>query len=458
MKQETNSDSETSWDLSKKIFAMAWPNILYALLDRSMGLVDMWLAGDLSADAIAAVGLSQQILFLIIILTIALTSGAMPLIGQHLGNKNMSMVKHCSAQILRGMVLCSFLLIPLLFFFAGPMLRLLKGNEEVVRLGLDYLQPMALGLTFVFINFTMVILFRSVGRVRTPLLVLLLMLIVNVPVSYFLLKGVEGLIPAMGMSGIAIGTITGRLIGTVLLIVIWLKIMKKEETKSSSFLDMEFFKQVLSIGLPIALMNFVRSGAQVVFFTIFAGISSVALAATSITYQLRMLLLMSTLMIHQALITLVSQSLGEGDKEKAKRYVWQTQLWANILMGVVAVVMIFFSEDVVRGICSLSQQVDSAALVETSSKMIRIALCAQIFITLAIVFGAALTAGGDVKMPFVFTCISEWVIMIPCAFILANYYADEPHLIWYAFVISPFFLTLCYYHRFRQNKWQNKLV
>ena len=439
---------------------MSWPNICYAVLDRGMGMVDMWIAGHISdtPDPIAAIGLSQQILFIIIILSIAITVGTMPIIGQHFGAGEMENVKYSSFQALKGMAICGAFLSPLLFFMAAPMFRLMRAEQPVIEYGLNYLQPLSLGLVFMFLNYTMVILFRSVGRVKAPLFVLLIMHMVNIPVSIILSRGIEGVIPAQGMSGIAYGTLAGRATGAILLIALWIWLMRQYKSAKGPFLDKDFFKKVVSIGLPVAFMNFARSGAQIVFFSIFAAIGSMALASTAMTYQIRMVLLMSTLMIHQALIALVSHSIGEGDMEKAKRYVWQTQIWANLLMGSVAIIIMFFAGDIVSVICSMNQTESSELLVSTSTKMITIALLAQFFITVAIVFAAALTAGGDVKLPFIATCISEWLIMLPLAFLLAKKFPDQPHLIWIAFLVAPIFLAITYTLRFRQNKWQKRLI
>ena len=217
---------ESTWALSQRIIAMAWPNILYAILDRGLGLVDMWLAGSLDQAAVGSIGLSQKIMILVLIITISFTAGAMPIMGQAFGSKDLGRVRHAANQTLKAMLFSSLIIALILYLIADPAFRALKASDSVRDYGVTYLQCLVFGLPLMFLNYTIVILFRSIGYVKTPLVILVFVQVVNVLVSYFLLHGIDGLIEPMGVRGLAIGTIAARGVGAFLGIAVWFYLIR----------------------------------------------------------------------------------------------------------------------------------------------------------------------------------------------------------------------------------------
>ena len=87
---------------------MSWPNLLYAVFDQGIRLVDLWLVGHLEADAIAAVGLSHRIMILIAVVSMAISAGATPIVGQAFGAGRYARVRHAASQAVRSMLLTAW--------------------------------------------------------------------------------------------------------------------------------------------------------------------------------------------------------------------------------------------------------------------------------------------------------------------------------------------------------------
>ncbi len=447
---------DDTWTLSRRIFAMAWPNILYAVLDRGIVLVDAWLVGRVGSAAVGAVGLSSRVMILVAVISMALSVGATPFIGQAFGAKDFARVRHTAVQTLRAMVAVGLILSPVLYLIARPSLRALQATGIIENYGTAYLETMALGLTFLFLNFCLLAFFRAAGQVKTPLLLMVLMNAANIPISWLLIRGWEPYFPSLGVRGAAWGTIISRAFGAALGLIIWLHRTRHYERVKRAFLDWPLLRQVLGVGLPVAGTGLVRMGAAMVFFALFAGLGELPLAAASIASSVQMMLIMPALMIRTALQTLVSHSLGAGRFEQARRYTWQTQLWGGLLMGSVTLALMIFAGPVVVLICSRNPE-ETEALRELTVAMLRISLFGCFFSTCAIIFGGALIGGGDVRWPFVFTVISQWLVMLPGAFAIRYLTQLPAPYIWWACVLSPAVLVVMSYWRFRQGKWQKQL-
>ncbi len=453
---EQNDTPDDFWSLGRRIFAMAWPNVLYAFLDQGMGLIDLWLVGTIGADAIAAVGLARRLLIMVAVISMAIAMGATPIVGQAFGADRKARVRQTASQAIRAMFVLGLLLSPLLHVVAGPGLELLKANKQILPLGCEYLQIMALGLLCLFINFTMLGLFRALGQVKTPLALMAGMNVMNVIISYALINGVDGVIAPQGVAGAAWGTIISRGIGAVTGWVIWQWRTAQFGRTPAGILDWPILKEILRIGVPMGAVSLVRMTATAIFFRIFAAIPGPALAATALATQTRMMLIMPALMIRVALQTLVSHCLGQGKFGEAERLTWHMQLWGGLLMGSITIVLMIFARPVMMFLCSFGKTVDQD-LLEMGVLMLRISLCGQFFATAAIIFGGALIGGGDTTPTFLFTFIAEWLIMLPTALFFRDVLQLNPAHIWWAMMCSSGAILIMYFIRFRQGKWQRQL-
>ena len=451
-------EPDSTWELSRRIVAMSWPNVAYAVLDQVLALVTLALVGVLGNAAPGAVGLSGRIMVLVGTFAFALSAGAMPFIGQAFGAKDLAKVRHIAAQTLRGMIVLGLALTPVLYAVARPAMHWSGAGREVENLGTEFMHAMALGQVFLFVNFTLVALFRAVGQVKTPLALVVGINVLNVPLTYLLMVGYPPLmIPALGIAGAAWGTIVSRALGAFVGWLIWERRTRAYPPPAGAAVDVGLLRQILKVGLPFSGMSLARMGAALLFASIFAGLGDVTLGAAMLANQIRFTLILPALMIQTALMTLVSHSLGAGHFERARRYTWQTQLWGGLLMGVVTVLLIVFARPVVLALCALNPQAgDRAEMVAETIPMVRVALIGVFFATASIIFTGALSGGGDTVYPFIFTVISEWVVMLPCAWLLRRYATDHTS-IWWAGVISPAALVLLYYWRFRQGRWLRRL-
>ena len=244
--------------LGRRVFAMAWPNLLYAFSDQGIRLIDMWLVGHVGAHAIGGLGLSHRVMILVAVAAMGVAAGAAPIIGQAAGAGDGARVRHTAAQMLRCMLLVGLGAGVVLRLIARPLLGSMRAAPAPVQAATEYLDVISLGIVFLFLNFAFVSLFRALGQVRTPLVLVLLMNLLNLCLSYPLVVG-WGAFDGLGVEGAAWGTIASRALGVGLAWVIWRRRRAALPAPTHrAFFDLAVLRQSLAIGLPISGMGFLR--------------------------------------------------------------------------------------------------------------------------------------------------------------------------------------------------------
>jgi putative MATE family efflux protein len=446
--------------LGRRIFAMSWPNILYSVLDAGMGVVDLWLVGRLGAEAVAGVGLSRQVYFLVMIIAVAVTAGATPLVAQASGRGDRERIGGVARQLLGMVTVLGVFSALLLAWGARPALILLDAPDEVQHQGRLYLMALAPGVIFTYSNFAMVSLFRGIGQVRVPLLAAAVMHAVNLPLSYALINGLGDWLAPMGIAGAAVGTVVAQACGMLVNLGSWYWRCDRPLRLTGVILPWwqpSLVRAVLKLGVPISAMHLSRMLAHAMFFHVMAAAGTLALAAASLTYQLRLLLIYPSLAVNVAVITLVGQSLGAGDEALARRYARQTLAWGTLIGALLAGVAIVWARPLLQVLCHFTGRETGDQLLELGVPMIRISFIGQVFATASIIVNGAFIGGGDLRWPFVYTLVTEWLIMLPITWIVLHWTHLPVSAVWWGFAIAPAVLFWLYERRFRTRVWLRRL-
>src|SRR5512146_2698013 len=71
--------------LNRQLFNLAWPSLVENLLQTMLGFVDLVFVGQLGADAIAGIGLGNQLMFLLLVAFMGLSVGNQALVARSIG-------------------------------------------------------------------------------------------------------------------------------------------------------------------------------------------------------------------------------------------------------------------------------------------------------------------------------------------------------------------------------------
>lgn len=435
--------------LLRNVWKISWPTVIYSLMETGLGLVDIYLAGYIGMEAVASIGLCRQIFLIIMISTLAITTGTITLVAQHFGARRYEAASSVVYHSILLAVMAGLVLGVAGAFFAYPSLLLIGAKDEVLKLGTDYLQILLGGVIFMLINFATNGIFRAVGDAKTPLKIALFINGLNVLISWLLMHGVW-IIPPYGISGIAMGTILARAIGAVLALRILLDRSRQVRLSFYTPFQSDPLWQILRIGFPAGLSGFLRNGARIIFFAILASTvaGTTALAAASIVFQIRMLTIMPSLAFQVAVAALVGQSLGRKNLAEAEAYGWTSLKLCSVLMGILSLTVFFFP------LLFIQWFTEDPAVLALGKMCMQFIAIEQFCNCISIVASGALSGAGDTKPSLHYTLLSQWIIMLPLAVGLAWYTSYDIYGAWFAWGVAPITQALMTLGRFKRGKWK----
>ncbi|MEW6234673.1 MAG: MATE family efflux transporter [Candidatus Omnitrophota bacterium] len=436
--------------LLRRLWEISWPTIVYAILETTVGLADIYFSGFLGSDAVAAVGFSRQIFLVLMIGTLAITTGTITLVAQYFGAGRCDMASAAATQSLRLAVISGLILGVIGAALASPSLLLLGAEGDVLIQGSAYLRILMGGVVFLMINYSVNAVFRALGDTKTPLKITSVINVLNIGLDYVFVFGLS-FIPALGVKGIALGTIMARALGAA-----WaLAILSLPSREVRLIWDLpaqkDLITRLLSIGLPSGFSGFFRNGARIVFFAILASTSAgtAAVAVASIGFQVRMLAIMPALAIQAAVSALVGQSIGANNLEEAEGYGWTSIKFCVLIFGFLSLLLFLFPARIVRLFTDVPE------VISLANAAMRFIALEQFCNCVSIVASGALSGAGDTKPPMRYTIFSQWFLMLP----LALWFSYQPSMniwgVWLAWGMAPAVQLLLTVLRFTSGEWKS---
>lgn len=454
MPELTNVNSKK--DMRKNIFHLAWPAILRMLLQSIVGVVDVIMVGQLGAAAIASVDIGNRIVFVLIGTLMSLTIGATALVAHHIGAGNKEEANHIMWQSLLAGVLAALIIGALGIVFSKELMYSMtflmeESNPFIINQGSVYLNivlaSMLVGLPMMVINAIL----QGIGDMKTPLFIMFISNIVNVLFNYLLIFGI-GIFPALGITGAALGSGIGRLVGFLIGISILIKGEKGIKLNTSIIklkIDFEIIKDILTIGIPAAVEQFARQSSQIIYTAMVAGLGTATIAANAVTMNVSSLAFMPGFGFGMAATTLVGQSLGAKRKDLAENYSKQSAYLTFALMTAASFLMYIFVNPIVN------LYTDDPAVVGMAVSALKIFLLFQPMLGLFMVLAGALKGAGDTKWVMYFTIFGNWGVRLVLSYILGLKLGFGLNGFWLAMGIDVLSRVGMIVWRFTSGKWKH---
>ncbi len=433
----------------KRFWILAWPTVIYALLETGVGLADIYFAGFIGPEAVAAIGFSRQIFLILLIGTLSITTGTITLVSQYHGARN---YESASAVAFHSFVLS--LLAGIFFGVVGvalayPSLYLMGAKDLVIEYGTGYLKVLLGGVIFLLINFCTNAIFRALGDSKTPLKIATIVNLLNIVFNYIFVFGFW-FIPSFEVTGLAMGTILARVIGAIHSIKILVNKNRLVRLKFRTPIQLDIFRHLIHIGLPSGVSGFVRNGARILFFRLIASTvaGTAAVAAASIGFQFRLIAIMPSLAFQVATSALVGQSIGANKTKEAEAYGWTSIKFCSLIMAVLSLAVVIFPGMIVQFFS------DSERVIDLGKIALRFIALEQFCNCVSIVASGALSGAGDTKPAMRYTILSQWFLMVPLAGILSYYTPLDIVGAWIAWGIAPVVQAILTIMRFAGGKWK----
>jgi putative MATE family efflux protein len=273
----------------KEMLVIAVPISFQQLINASLNMIDVIMVGQLGEASIAALGLSNQVFFVLILLLFGTTSGMAIFTAQFWGKQELEPIRK-----VLGMSIVTTSSIALLFTLAATIIpRTVLGfytnDEAVIEIGAQYLSIVGFSYIPVAIATSYVAVMRSIQLVRMTVIATVSALIFKTILGYMLIFGYAGF-PALGVRGAAIGTASGWTLELILLLVLVYTqktpLAAKNLRTFFSF-DMAFFMRVLKTALPAMANELFWSVGITTYNAIYAHIGTDSIAAVNVNATMR---------------------------------------------------------------------------------------------------------------------------------------------------------------------------
>ena len=261
MSTEQAQNKMGTMPVRKLLISMSLPMMASMLVQALYNIVDSIFVSRVSEAALTAVSISFPIQNLMISLGVGIGVGVNALLSKSLGEGNQ---KHAQRIALQGIfieLICCLIFILIGFFAMDAFFRGQTNDAEIIALGKDYLSICCIFSVGLFAQLIFERLLQATGRTMLSMISQCTGAITNILCDPLLIFGVPALgIPAMGVTGAAIATVFGQIVGGIVAIILNVRKNKELRFAVRGFrVEGKVCGSILYIGIPSAIMGSIGS-------------------------------------------------------------------------------------------------------------------------------------------------------------------------------------------------------
>ena len=437
----------TQGSITRAIFLLAIPMILELSLESVFAVVDIFFVSKLGQHAIATVGLTESVISLVYSVAIGLSTAATAVVARRIGEKNPEAASHAGAQSLIVALLATILISFLGVYFASGILKLMGGDERVVKEGAVFTRIMFGGSLVIMLLFLINGIFRGAGDAAMAMKSLWLASLLNIILC-------PVFIHFLGLRGAAIATVIGRTGGVLYQTYHLFRGKGMIRLRAVHFhYDPKLLRSIVSIGWPATLQFLINSGSWIFLARLVAETGgTTATAGYQIALRNFVFFILPAWGLSNAAATLVGQNLGAKNPLRAEQSVYLTARYSALLMGSVMFIFIFFASSIMH------IYTQDEAVIRWGVISLRWIASANIFYGIGMVMIQALNGAGDTKTPTRISFVCFWLFQIPLAYLLAYTFDLKALGTFIAFPIAETMVALLAWYFFRRGKWKTVTV
>ncbi|MEH7086625.1 MATE family efflux transporter [Neobacillus drentensis] len=390
----------------QSLFSITWPLFIEISLHMGMGIVATLILSGYSDNAVAGVGVANQIINIFILVFNVTAIGATILIGQNLGANRLDRARRLARSAFGVNFWIGVAMTIVVVAFGGVFLKFYGLSGEVYDFAYTFLSIIGLSLFLEAIALALSAVLRSYGHTKETMVVTVIMNVISMVGSFIAIKGWFGL-PVTGVAGVAYAMVAARIfIIAALFYFVYRQLALKFQIKDLIKINKTDVKGLLSIGIPSAGENLSYQFSQVVITSFVALTGDAALAARVYILNISMVCFLFTFAIGQGTQLLIARYIGAKQYDRALKRGLKTLKIAVIVSAAVSLAVALIGKPILT-------------IFTTDADIIAIALpvlWAIVFIepgrAMNIVLMGSLKSVGDVRFPVVIGIISMWGIAV----------------------------------------------
>ncbi|MHC1786331.1 MAG: MATE family efflux transporter [Christensenellales bacterium] len=442
----------------RSILRLSLPAAFQALMSLLVVMADNVMVTRLDpvGYSLAAVSQSNSITNFVFAATSGLAGGAIVLISQYWGKKDLERIRQVYATVMAACLGLALLFIVLILLFPGAVLSLVISAKEgeVTRLAREYLPIVCLSYLPFSITAAMIGVLKGVEVVRITLYTTLASLVANISLNYLLIFGHLGF-PALGVRGAAIATLLARVLEMGLVLHYMFHVQKALAIRPRDLLRQRrwAWQDYRRYGLPVGMTDAQWALVGMLKMIIIGQMGRLMINAAAVTDTLLNLGTLFTFALSGGAAVLVGKAVGAGDYKLVREYAKTIQIMF-LGVGIVMAAAVFFLRTPFIALYRMDGE--TAALAATMA-----AICAPTLLGTsyhASCFVGINRGAGDSRFVMLVDMICGWLVVLPAAALSAFVLHLPLQWIYFSTRIDQCFKWLIAFLRLRGDKWVHNVT
>ncbi len=436
---------------SKKILSIVLPAIAGLSSHILISIVDTAMVGRLenAKENLAAMGLGVLATWAIVSFFSSFSTGTHILVAREEGKGNYEACK----KILNTSLILGFfvgLIFGSIIFLIAPHFSWIIAKDKIVeKLTSDYISFRFIGLPF----FLMIVAYRGfffgIGHSKIFMISGLILNVVNIFLNWVLIYGNLGA-PKLGLKGAALASSISTVVDFFFYIYVSFLTYYRRRYKTSRFITFSsnIMRSIIKLSLPVSFQNIFILVGFLTFLAIIGFIGTLYQAATQAVISIIFIALLPCFAFGIAAQTLVGNSIGMKDYERAEKYGIETLKLIIIFNALLAIIFIVEPKLLLQIITN------DKVIINAASPALKIAGIAQIFYGISIVLAYILQSAGLTFFVMKAEVLTNWLVFLPLTFLSSVIFELGFYVTWLSLPIYIFIYASILLRKFIEGKWK----
>lgn len=436
----------------KLLFFFALPMVIGNFFQQLYNMVDSMVVGKfVGEDALAAVGSSFPVVFLAVAIAAGLSMGCTVVISQLFGAGQIREMKTTISTALIALGVIGLAIMAAGELAAGPLLKLLGTDADIMADSLTYLRIYFGGAVFLFLYNTLNGIYNALGDSNTPLKFLMVSALTNIGLDLLFVIRFH-----MGVAGVAWATLIAQGLCAVVSFFVLIRRMKTMENepaaadKKFAFFEANAARRIARVGVPSMLQQSIVSLSMMFMQGLVNSYGKVFVAGYTAATKIDTLAMMPNMNFSNAMSSYTAQNIGAGKEKRVVQGYKACLLMVLIFSLIITGIIYLFGPQLLS--LFLNSGSEGSAM-GYGLKYMKTVSVFYVLMGLMFVGNGLLRGAGDMGA-FMLSSMSNLFSRVAIAYLLAHFIGSSA--IWWSIPIGWGIGALFSFIRVQSGKWKLK--
>lgn len=439
---------DTAKNLS--LFHLTWPIFIELLLQVLVVNIDQYMISHYSEAAVGAVGNAGQIINVLTLTFTIISTAITVLASQYLGAKQKEKVATIYTLGFTINCIFSILISTIMLLLGRTIFSWMHLPDVLIEDAVTYLNIIGGFIIFNAIFLTISAIFKSIALVKYSMWISVIMNLVNILGNAVLMYGL-GPFPEMGVSGAAWATTGSRLLGMILILVVFIR---KSDIHFSFHSLYPFpigeLKKMMDIGIPSAGESISYDLSQMIILAFINTFGAFVINTKIYAGNIAWITCIFTSAISYAAQVIIGRYIGAGKYDEAERQTWKILRISMIVTAFISFSFFLFAETILGIFTSNVQILALGKQILFLEFFLDIGRCGNLILI------RSLQAAGDTKFPVAVGICSMWIVSVGLSYCLGVLLGWGLIGVWVAMACDELIRMIIFIIRTRSGKWRNR--